>query len=409
MMKRTSVFICFLLAAIMLFSACGENVGSPGPTEEPNTAAPSEDRYSMTHYIRYWPEDADYDSCDYCCIVELPEFSKTYSAGSNMNKAVQSYIENLQQRVEDNYMSKSVAKPPYTDVSCEIVDAGSFTNIIFTEKHCFEAQPYTHTYVLLLDECGNEIGLGDVIKSYHADTMAAELIFNYLTENGMALDGLSLTDCMAAADTNNGVSVTESTFTVYVDEGVLAPYEYGQLKLCFELSKLMSEDLKDSFTLDGYLKAESFFSWFVTANMVRESNVTDGVMTEYAATAFMGSYYINSDYVPEKGIISVPRTEFEGLYRSILNKDFPGIDTGACNIELKDDCYLIDTNAKQYEFHLDIINAISENGTLSLMGDVIYGSFGYANTEYVCHATLVLRPSEASPFGYEFVDFILSF
>ena len=46
---------------------------------------------------------------------------------------------------------------------------------------------------------------------------------------------------------------------------------------------------------------------------------------------------------------------------------------------------------------------------LILTGDVIYGSFGYANTEYVCHASLVMRPSEASPFGYEFVDYALSF
>ena len=92
-MKRTSVFICILLAAIMLFSACGENNDSPEPTELPPATAAPEEEYRITHYIRYWPEDADYDSCDYCCIIELPEFSKTYSAGSNMNKAVQSYIE----------------------------------------------------------------------------------------------------------------------------------------------------------------------------------------------------------------------------------------------------------------------------------------------------------------------------
>ena len=408
-MKRTSVFICILLAAIMLFSACGENNDSPEPTELPPATAAPEEEYRITHYIRYWPEDADYDSCDYCCIIELPEFSKTYSAGSNMNKAVQSYIEELQRRVEDTYMSRSVAEPPYTEVSCEIIHAGSFTNIIFNESHCYEAQPYTHTYVLLFDERGNEVNLGDVIKSYHADTMVSELIYNYLTENGMARNGLNLTDCMAAADVNNGVSITESAFTVYVDEGALAPYEYGQLKLCFSLSELLPQELMGSFTLDEYLMSEAYISMLVTANMVRESNVADGIMTEYAATAFMGSYYINSDYEKEKGIISVPKAEFEELYRSIFNKDFPGIDTGACNIELRDDCYLIDASTKQYEFHLDITDAVSENGMLILAGDVIYGSFGYANTEYVCHASLVMRPSEASPFGYEFVDYALSF
>ena len=76
---------------------------------------------------------------------------------------------------------------------------------------------------------------------------------------------------------------------------------------------------------------------------------------------------------------------------------------------MHDDCYLIDASTKQYEFHLDITDAVSENGMLILTGDVIYGSFGYANTEYVCHASLVMRPSEASPFGYEFVDYALSF
>lgn len=409
MMKRTSVLICILLAAIMLLSACGDNPASPEPTGAPDGTSSPEEMFGMTHFIRYWPEGADYDSCDYCCVIELPEFSRTYSAGAYMNAAVQSYIEDLERRVEDSYMPRSVAEPPYTEVSCEVMRAGSFVNIVFTENHCYEAQPYTHTRVLLFDERGNEAALGDVIGSYHADTLLSALVFDCLTENAMAWDGLSLTDCMAAVDVVNGVEVSENAVTVYVDEGVLAPYEYGQLKLRFDLSELLNEELDGILTLAEYLSLEPGISWLVAANMVRESNVLDGVMTEYAATAFMASYCINSGYPQEKGLVSVPEAEFEGLYRAMFGSDFPGIDASACAVELKDGCYLIDAGAKQFDFHLDITGAVSEGGVLTLAGDVVYGGFGSANTEYVCHASLVLRRSALSPFGYDFVEYILSF
>ena len=58
-----------------------------------------------------------------------------------MNLAVEKYLDELSARIENEYLPASIAKPPYTEVACRVENTGSITNIIFTERHCYEAQP----------------------------------------------------------------------------------------------------------------------------------------------------------------------------------------------------------------------------------------------------------------------------
>ena len=97
MSLSTKKILLFAIIAAMLFScACAK---APSDGAEPSVSPAPRVPYSATHYIRYWPEDADYESCDYSCVVELPEFDGTYTAAFAMNRAVQGYLDDLQSRI----------------------------------------------------------------------------------------------------------------------------------------------------------------------------------------------------------------------------------------------------------------------------------------------------------------------
>lgn len=405
-----SRFISFLLMIAVLLSviplaACKNGAGKHGETEAPATAEPKDDP-TYTHLVCYWPEEADYESCDYALIVEKPEFSRAVSSGYAFNQAVDRYINELSKRIERDYLPSAVAKPPYTQVNCDVDRVGNVTNVVFTELHCYEAQPYSETYVLMLDERGNEVNLCDLLLDYHAENLAAKRIAELIKGR----DGYYEADeskVLASIDSRHGVRATEDGCIVYIHSGMLAPYEEGELAFSLGFDEVAPDFIGEDGALSAleYRRLTEFLGMVADSVIVRESDVVSGVMPEFAATLFMSEAARKMDIRPEAGRINIPSADFESYYRRCFNADFPGIDREAHDIRLENGVYAVLSSNQKYSYHIDFESAERTGDELTVTGDVVFGDFGYAFSEPVCHVRITLLRDEQSPFGFVLKDF----
>lgn len=410
-MKRPIGSILRITAALVLAAAsaqlfaCGGGGGAPSPTAQPT--ASTDERYSMAHLVRYWPEDADYDSCDYACAVEIPEFSRTFTAGANMNKAVDAYVENLETRVETVYMKAAQVKPPVSEVSCRVEFARGFTNVIFTEKHSYEAQPVYETYVLMLDERGDEVNLCDLFLDYHTEELIAAVI-SEKTNSDPKLIATPPETVLTCIDITHGASITEEGCTVYVHDGLLAPLDSGELAFNIPLEEVKPAAVASgALTVSQYRGIVDLLGFTSDAVVVRQEGVENGVLSEYAATSFMGELVLSSGFEAEAGRVEVGRDAFLSLYRSCFLSEFPGIDPSAHDIKETEKGFSVSAKKKEYRYNVDILSAQKEGSELILTGDLVFGDFGYAFTDFVSHADIVLVESPDSPFGFAVKTFTL--
>lgn len=403
--------ICILFAALLAAASllgCGRRrpragSGAPEATEVPQA------EYSLTHLVKYWPEDADYETCDYSCVAEIPQFSGEHIGGYNMNKAVSEYIERLDARIESRYMPASVADKPHTEVKCSVEYVGRITNVIFSEEHSYEAQPYTETKVIMLNEVGGELNLCDLVLNYHAESMAAERIAE-LTESTPGMIPCGADRVLSGIDVTNGVKATEDGCVVYVKEGIIAPLDSGEIAVPLTLGELCPTFVGEGklLSIEEYRTLTEFLSYVSDAAVVRQENIIEGALSQYEASSFMGEYALSLGLVPSAGRISMPRADFEAAYRACFGTDFPGADEDGHSIRLENGVYSIAYSSKPYVYNVDMLDASEENGVVTVRGDMIFGTFGYAYTEYVCHVTVALVRDPDSPFGFRLTDYIMS-
>ncbi|MCR5808140.1 MAG: hypothetical protein K6G56_01105 [Clostridiales bacterium] len=403
------LFAAVFAALCFVAPGCRGRVSPPEPTEEPRVTEAPPVSYEMTQYLRFWPEKSDSANCDYCCSVQLPEFSKSFTAGYAMNRAVDAYLEELASRIETKYLPGAIVESPLSQVSCEVKVSCGVTNVIFTEEHYYEAQPERAKRVLMLDERGNELTIRDLFCNYHADDLAAAAVFEKISGDP-AYYPVEESRVLAAIDIKRGVIATEGGCIVCFDEGVLAPFEEGVIE--FELA---GESLTPDFVGEGklvsfreYLDIVRFLGFVANASAVRGESISEGLLSEYAATGFMGRAVTELGVRPAAGRIPVPAERFEAMYRACFGNDFPGIDTEAHDIKLIDGVYSVSAAQKDYYYNVDLLSASEEGGALTLTGDVIFGKFGYSNTAFVCHVTVRLTKNPESPFGFTLGEYALS-
>lgn len=399
---RSRVFAFLLIILLLLgaapLGACSKTPGNDGATDVP-TAEPKEDP-TYTHLVCYWPENAGYENCDYALIFEKPVFSRERSSGYAFNQAVERYIKALSKRIEEEYMPSSVAKPPYTQVNCDVERVGNITNIVFTELHCYEAQPYTETHVLMLDERGEELSIGDVLLNYHAE----ELVSRRIAELIKGKSGYYEADAgkvLSALDLSSGVKATENGCVVYVHEGLLAPYEEGELAFSLTMEELLPDILGEGgMSLESYRSLNEFLGMAAAAVAVRQNTVENGVMDAYPATLFMADAAKRMGIRPESGRIRVPEKDFEAYYFRCFGSEFPGVSRDAYDIRHEDGVYAVLNSNQKYSYNVDIRSLERSGAELRITGDIVFGSFGYAFSEPVCPVTILLEEAPDSPFGF---------
>ena len=410
-MDRTSLksipLIACLLAALFSCGCTSGNVAAP--TEAPLATEIPEVAYENITMIQYWPEDADYSTCDYACTVEKPVFSRAYTAGAAMNAAVENYIEELFTRIEEDYIPGSVAKPPYTQVSSAVQMLGRFTEIVFTEEHCWEAQPYQETYVLILDERGNECGINDIYRTYHAELYIAEALPEALKKLDIpCFEGLDAGLLLPYIDPVHGCVADGECCTVFIEEGAAAPYEFGELAVALPNAALLPAFVGDAITEEEFYSLADMTDLVCSAAVVRGDNIEGGILTQYEATAFMGGAALDMGLVPEKGRLNIAEERFLACYRECFGNEFPGIDTDGFDIKKTEGGYSVSASQKLYEYHLDFISAEFEDGVLTVTADMYYGAYGSAYSVPVAHVVCRAARNGESPYGFTVNDFIMS-
>ena len=379
--------LLLLLASCAPASPAGNKDSAPAITPAPQVP------FSTTHYIRYWPEDADYSTCDYSCVIELPEFDGGYTAAYSMNKAVKEYVDGLASRIETDYLPGAEGEK-HTEVTVGVEYIPGCTNVIFSEEHSFSEAPVKRTYVLMLDDRGAEINLCDLFLDYHTAERAAELAAERLR--------CGYGEALAAVDVNHGAKATLAGCTVY------AFINGAETPLDFTFDELSPASRFDAVSLKEF-RAITELTWFVSdAAVVRQENIEDGVLSAFEASSFMGEFTRTLGICPSAGRLSIPQKDFEGYYRSIFGQDLPGIDADGHDIKLENGVYSVRDSAKPYEYHLDILGIEADGDILRVTGDMIFGRFGYAYTEYVCHVTVELLRSETSPYGFVLKKYVMS-
>ncbi|MBR0156369.1 MAG: hypothetical protein IJM20_02480 [Clostridia bacterium] len=403
--KISRILLILALAAAMLFAACSKK-GEAAPTNVPAVTEAPEVEYSIIKVACYWPEDADPDNCDYSLFIEKPEFSQAFTAGYALNRAVDDYIDKLTDRIESRYIPAAVSAKPYTYVTCRVERIDSYTNIIFTENEYYEVQPYSETYVLMLDDRGNELNLCDVFMNYHAENLVAEHIAQLIANDGRYYDA-DAAEIIGALDIAHGAKITPEGATVYIREGLLAPFEEGELS--FEIlfadiaPEFVGEDKALSF--EEYRTLTEFLGLVCDSAIVRGDDIEDGVLTQYAATAFMALASERMGIVPQAGRIAVPETDFEQYFLGCFGTEFPGIDTEAHDIKQQNGNYMVLNKKPEYTYYVDMFSAESDGDSVLITGDITFGTFGYAFTTPVCHVTVTLVRNAESPYSFTLKTF----
>ncbi len=413
MQRRKSImtFLCAMLACLLLacaFSGCSGR-GKPAPSEEPQASEAPDERYEMIHIVRYWPEDADYDTCDYACVAEMPKFSLELTSGYAMNREVEAYYDELCQRIETICMPSSNAEPPYTEVTCRVETVSGVTNVVFTEKHCYDIIPSVETHVLMLNERGERINLCDVFLNYHTEGLIAGAIKKRIENDARYYDA-DLEKLLTLIDINTGALVREDGCTVFIREGKLAPYEEGELSFDISFAEAAPDFVGENgaVTLEEYRDLTELLAFVSDGVIVRQDNIENGSVSEYAASSFMGELAQTLGIAPKAGRIPVPEEQFLSLFKECFGTEFPGIDTDGHDIKLENGFYKVRYVGKQYRYNVDITEAVREGSVLSLSGDVIFGDFGYSATQYLCHVRIRLHKNSASPYGFTLESFVLS-
>ncbi len=218
------------------------SVVTPAPTASPD---PPHTGGSVTVY---YPEGAGAANAAYRVAYTLPAFTAQGPAGEAMDAALESWLDELFQRVEaeriplaDRAEGESL---PTTEVTYEIRQAqtplGSFTNLLLYEKSWFDNTGETETLLsaLVFDADGMECSLASISGVYEPEPLAAQQVWNIIGRDPASYFGdLELEDVAAALDLYNGFTVADEGYTLYAQSGVLSAGGSGGAPLEFSFGR----------------------------------------------------------------------------------------------------------------------------------------------------------------------------
>ena len=224
--------LSLLLALIFLATGCSQaqkpatvSVVTPPPQE---TATPTDASLGAPVTV-YYPEGVDADMAAYRVSYTLPSLENRQMAA-----ALDAWLAELFERVESERLPLADraegADLPSTEVTYSLQQAqtprGMFTNLLLYESSWFDsaAAPEQRLSTLVFDAAGTECSLASVSGVYDLEPLAAQQVWNIISQNPAAYHGdLTLADVAGALDLYNGFTVAEEGFTLYVQPGVLAP------------------------------------------------------------------------------------------------------------------------------------------------------------------------------------------
>jgi hypothetical protein len=416
MRKITLVFLIAALS-LMMFSctAAGTVIAppadtaapevSPGPAAEPEPAIPepviSEDgTYTIETHILCFPEGSDIESADHVLIYALPVFSGGVYASDAFNASVGLYEEELIARITEQ-LTDAEGEPPTTYVNVEVTKVRGLTNILFTEETKSGAETSAHRYAIVLSQSGNEMSLAELTGMYDADVLISQLIWNRIdAESANTFTGITQESVYDALDIYNGFYVTESGYAVFFDAGALFEADKGQKTYELRETDIYPSFVGDVLSVDSYRELLPVFSRLAAATLVNFESF-DTAPTPYVATAFIADTLSSAASPEVYGTeLQLTREDMNELFSSYFNaEEYPGCDSAVRTVKEENGVYTVLITEGFHPFSIEFTDARQEDNTVVLTGNIMYGTPGMQDANFVSGIIITLVPAQNAAAG----------
>ncbi len=396
-MRRISCIITFLFmtAFILMCAGCTEKeeavvdvTKTPAASLPVNTPeAQTDNGYSISTVTIFFPEGTSDADAEYQLTYSIPVFPE-----SALNDAINRFVEELTARVTEERMPLAdragSAAIPYTLVEFEVRKAsnpaGSYTNILFTETASYDgSDSETVITTLVLDALGSECGLAKISGVYAPDALVAQQVWNIIAlDPGNYYGDLALEDIVAVLDLYNGFTVAEEGYTVYVRPGKLADQS---LEFSFARSALYPEFVGDILDAEEYESLLPAINATATACAPNYDGFvgtpSDAVATAFLRTLLLGNAPVSTISWDDYTACAARHFGDISITKGAAGAD-PGTEIAGDNVNL---------TAAETAYGLQCEDATIENGTLSIVGVLMYGKPGSSNTGVIGPAAITLE------------------
>ncbi len=416
-----------LIASIMLaLCACqarpivsneGQNApaGLPGLPETPihtETQAP-EGSYSTQTDVRYYP-DGDKASANYSLSCEYPVFSTQYAGYEAINSAISLFRDELALRVSQE--RAPMADPaegdglPYTAVTCDVTVARGYTNVVFTEKYSFSGPGETRVTALVFDKIGIERGLAYVSGIYDPLALAAQQVYNQISmDKEVYYADLDMSDIAASLDLNNGFTVTEGGYRLYIGEGQLAKPEEGVIAIELDRRSITPQFVGDMISTSAFFALSPIMSGLARACALSGEGFLGQNPSPRIAALFMAFAY-EREGAFDSGAFTVKKADYDSLFLSLFTApSVPTPESGRFyEIALEGNEYKISRLEHPQEYGVEYTDAsFNEEGALVISGALMFGEPGSAVASRIADVSITLIPWEDSPAAYRIDSLVI--
>ncbi len=423
-MKR---LIAALVAASMLaLCACEARpiVSNEGPnapagfTGLPETPAHAETQapegsYSIEADVRYYP-DGDKESAKYSLSCEYPAFSTDYAGHELINGAIGVFRDELALRVSQE--RAPMADPaeggalPYTSVTCGVTVARGYTNVVFTEKYSFSGPEKARVTTLVFDESGAERGLAYVSGIYDPLALAAQQVYNQMSLNGARYySDLDMSDIAAVLDLNNGFTVTEGGYRLYIGEGQLAKPEEGIIAIELDGRSMAPQFVGDMISTGAFFALSPIIGDLARACALSGEGFYGEDPSPRIAALFMAFSYERAGAF-ESGAFAVKKADYDSLFLSLFTASgVPAPEGGGFyEIAAQGDGYKISRLRHAQAYGVEYTDAsFNEEGRLVISGALMFGEPGFAGASRIADVSVTLIPWEDSPAAYRIDSLVI--
>jgi hypothetical protein len=366
----------------------------------PEPVVSEDGTYTVETHMICFPEGSDIESADHVLIYALPVFSSGVYAADAFNASVGLYEEELIARITEQ-LTSAEGEPPTTYVNVEVSKVRGLTNILFTEETKDGAETFTHRYAVVLSKSGNEMSMAELTGMYDADVLVSQLIWNQIdSESGNTFTGVTQDSVYEALDIYNGFYVTESGYAVFFDAGALFDTDKGPKT--FELSEtdIYPSFVGDVVSVDSYREILPVFSRLAAASLVNFESF-DTAPSPYVASAFIADTLSSSARPEVYGTkLQLTREDMNDLFSSYFNsEEFPGCDSAVSTVTEKDGVYTVLLTEGFHPFSIEFTDARQEDTSVVLTGNIMYGTPGMQDANFVSGIIITLVPAQNAAAG----------
>ena len=423
-MKKLIAALIF--AAMLALCACearpivsngGHNApaGFPGLPESPihtETQAP-EGSYSIEADSRFYP-DGYKESANYSLSCEYPVFSAGYAGHESINSAINLFRDELALRVsQERAPMADLAEGdelPYTSVTCSVTVARGYTNVVFTEKYSFSGPEKTHITTLVFDKSGTERSLAYVSGIYDPLALAAQQVYNQISlDKAGYYSDLDMSDIAASLDLNNGFTVTEGGYRLYIGEGQLAKPEEGVIAIELDRRSITPQFAGDMISTSAFFALSPIMGDLARACALSGESFLGQSPSPRIAALFMALAY-EREGVFDSGAFTIKKADYDSLFLSLFTaSSVPAPESGGFyEIAVNGGEYRISKLEHAPEYGVEYTDAsINGDGMLVISGALMAGEPGYAGASRIADVSITLSPWEESPAAYRIESLVI--